>query len=149
MRLKLMAIIAILLIMAGSGKLALAQYPDVTGSPAQVCDATDNLALYFEGEGVTLNHDQCVVIVNFFEAANSASPSAVHKLAVAECKFEQALGFYLEGGTNFGECVSFYEQEFNSEDDASATWPLHLPLHPSPRTAIARSELPLSSGRSA
>lgn len=118
MKLKIIGMAAALFILVGLDRVAQAQ-PDVTGPPAQVCDATNNLAGAFTdqyGNVIVLNHSECVVIVSYLES-EERDDASINRVAVAECKLEQASGSYPEGSKNFGQCVSYYEDFFNSSDD--------------------------------
>ncbi len=110
MKAKLVTIAVTLIFMFGlSGNM---QAQDLSGPPAQVCEATDNLATVFPG--LTLTHDACVLIVNDFQKFNVFPAS--------ECKFIEDNGGLQESGfDNFGQCVKFWEAIFSPGHHISAT----------------------------
>lgn len=145
MKLRLICIVAALLLIVGVHRTAQGQ--EFSGSPAQVCDSTDNLAGQFTdeyGNFIVFDHDECVVFVRANEQIEEGHGS-LSDVAVAECKLEQAQGFYYyedEGVTNFGQCVSFYEALFDSEEASIYSAP-RTPWQSSPGTAIRRRGDPL------
>jgi hypothetical protein len=101
MKFKLIAVaIAGLLSIGGFSAKANAQL--FSGSPAQVCMATNNLEGFPGPLGETLypNFATCVKIVNLFEKG-VAEP-------VTLCAIFQEDGFLQ--GVPFGQCVAYYEQ---------------------------------------
>jgi hypothetical protein len=118
MKAKLVTIAAALTFVFGlSGNM---QAQDLSGPPAQVCNATDNLATVLPG--ITLTHDACVLIVNDIQKFNVFPAS--------ECKFIEDNGGLQESGfENFGQCVDYWETFFNPGNKAhiSATG-FDLPL---------------------